>query len=140
MASIVCKKGGHARCGVGAIVVREFGKREEIDPIVLVLRDVRAEVRLKGLIGALRETVGLRVVRGLVLVVDLELAGELGPESGDEGRAAVGDDAVGETMVAEDTIEENPGKTGSIEGLSGGDEVGVAGETVDNDPDGVVAM
>ena len=52
---------------MGVIVVREFGKREEIDPIVLVLRDVRAEVRLKGLIGALRETVGLRVVRGLVL-------------------------------------------------------------------------
>ena len=75
-----------------------------------------------------------------MLVVDLKLAGEFGPEARDKGRAAVGDDAVGETMVAEDTIEENPGKTGSIEGLSGGDEVGVAGETVDNDPDGVVAM
>ena len=70
----------------------------------------------------------------------LELAGELGPEARDEGRAAVGDDSVGKTMVAEDSIEEEPGETGSIERFSGGDEVGVASETIDNDPDGVVAV
>ena len=135
METVVREERSHLGRLVGVIVVREFGKWEEIDPIVLVVRDVRAEVPLKGLIGALRETVGLRVVRGRVFVVDLELAGELRPESRDEGTAAVGDDRVGKTVVAEDSIKEEPGETGGVERLCGGNEVGVTSKAVDNDPD-----
>ena len=140
METVVREERSHLGRLVGVIVVREFGKWEEIDPIVLVVRDVRAEVPLKGLIGALRETISLRVVRGRVFVVDLELAGELRPESRDEGRAAVGDDSVGKTVVAEDSIKEEPSETGGVERFGGGDEVGVAGETVNYNPNRVVAV
>ena len=47
----------------------------------------------------------------------------------------VGDDGVGKTVVTEDAIEEKPGKTGGVERLGGGDEVGVASKAVNNDLD-----
>ena len=90
------------------------------------------------MIGALCESVGLWMVGSRMFVVDLELSSELGPETGDKGGAAVGDDGVGKTMVTEDAIEEKPGKTGGVERLGGGNEVGVTSKAVDNDPDSSV--
>ena len=43
-------------------------------------------------------------------------------------------------MVAEDAVEEEPCQPWCIEGLVARDEVGIAGETVADDPDGVVAV
>ena len=43
-------------------------------------------------------------------------------------------------MVTENTIEEEPREPRCVEGLGGRDEVSISGETVANDPDGVVPM
>lgn len=49
------------RC-ILVIVEGEFRQGEVIDPIVLLVQAVRAEVSLESLVGALRETVRLRVI------------------------------------------------------------------------------
>ena len=77
METVVCEERSHLRRLVGMVVVRELGEGKEVDPIGLVVRDVCAEVCFERLIGALRETVGLRVVRGRVLVIDLEFISKL---------------------------------------------------------------
>ena len=50
----------------------------------MIVRNVGAEVGLECLIGAFCEAVGLRVVGGRVFELNLEMAGEFGPESGHE--------------------------------------------------------
>ena len=79
--AVVGEERGHLRRLVLMIVVGELGEWKEIDPVVLIVRNVRAEVRFEGLIGALGEPVGLRVICGRVLVVDLELSCEFSPEA-----------------------------------------------------------
>ena len=75
-----------------------------------------------------------------MLELDLKLAGEFGPETRNEGGTTVGDDGVREAVVAEDAIEKEPGETRSVERFGGRDEVGVAGETVNYNPNRVVAV
>ena len=50
----------------------------------MIVGDVGAEVGFEGLVRTFREAVGLRVVGGGVLELDLKVAGEFGPESGHE--------------------------------------------------------
>ena len=124
----------------GMVVVGELGEGEEIDPVVLIVRNEGAEIHLQRLVRTLSQTVGLGMVGRRVLDGDLEMAGELGPEARNESRAAVGDDGVRETVVTEDAVKEEPGETGGVERFGSGDEVGVAGKPIAHDPDGVVAM
>ena len=106
----------------------------------MVVRDVGTEIGFESLIGTFREAIGLRVIGGGVLELDLKVAGEFGPESGHERRTAVGNDGRRKAMIAEDSVEEEPRESRRVEGLGGGDEMSISGETVANDPDGVVPM
>ena len=115
---------------VRMIVVGEFGEGKEVDPVVLIVRNEGAEISLQRLVRTLSQTVGLGMIGRRVFDGDLKMAGEFGPEARDEGRATVGDDGVRETVVTEDTVEEEPGETGSVRRFSGGNEMSIADETI----------
>ena len=60
--AIVGEEGRLVGGRVHVVVERELGKREVINPVVLLVRRVRAEVRLECLIGTLGQSVRLRVI------------------------------------------------------------------------------
>lgn len=62
------------------------------------------------------------------------------PELGHEHGSTVGDDGIRKHVKAEDSIEEEPCETGSIDSLIAWDEVGCASETVAHHPNRVVAV
>ena len=65
---------------------------------------------------------------------------ELSPKTRDKCGAPIRDDGVGEAMIAENTVEEEPGETGGVERLIARDEVSVARESVADDPNRVVTV
>lgn len=71
----------YARRGIARIIVREFGKRQEIYPIVLLVIAIHPKVLLDGLIHPFRLTVGLRMKRGRQLALNAEVERKRGPES-----------------------------------------------------------
>ena len=82
-------EGGGVRGGVGVVVVSELGEREVVDPVVLLRRNVGAEVSLQRLICTFGETVCLRMVHGRKVEARLEEGRELLPERRDECGPAV---------------------------------------------------
>ena len=60
--ALVGEEGGHAGGGVRSVVVGEFREREEVGPVVLLVRAVMSEVLFQGLIRSFGLTIGLRVV------------------------------------------------------------------------------
>ena len=56
---------------VDVVVEGELGEREVVDPVVLLVRDVHAEVAFECLVGALGEAIRLRVVRCRMAELDL---------------------------------------------------------------------
>ena len=71
METEVGEEWGLLRRRIDVVVECELGEREVVDPIVLLVRDVRAQVRLERLVGALGEAVSLWVKRSRMLVIDL---------------------------------------------------------------------
>lgn len=64
MEAVVGEEGSLTSGGISEVVECELGKREVVDPIVLVIRDVGAKVRFKCLVGAFGKSVGLRMKCG----------------------------------------------------------------------------
>ena len=64
MISLVGKERGYARGSTGHVVVGEFCKGKELQPVVLLVVAVNLKLLLKGLISTLGLTISLWVVTG----------------------------------------------------------------------------
>ena len=64
-------------CGV---VVREFCERQKVDPIILFMVDIDAEVLFNNLVGTLGLSIGFWVVCGTEVVSDTEEGTERSPK------------------------------------------------------------
>ena len=111
--SEIGKKGRGVRGGIEMVVERKLGEGGIFDTVVLLRRNVGTEVCFERLVCTLREAVCLRVMRSRELELGLEERRELLPKDGDEGGAAVRDNGLRHTVVAEDAVEEDPGELGS---------------------------
>jgi hypothetical protein len=134
------KEGGGFGGSRDGVVVREFGERKEVAPVVLV---VTAEDAKEGFDDGVRALV---LADGLVMMGGGEVRGgaesdeEGFPEGGDKGAASIGWDVGLEAMGADDGVKVLGGQSGSVEaGVGIGDEVDHLGEVVWEDLDCVVA-
>ena len=78
--------------GMNSVIVRELRRLEPLDPVVLMIANEEAEVRLHLLIVAFGETVGLWMVRGRRVADDAQLIHERTSELRNEDGAAVAND------------------------------------------------
>jgi hypothetical protein len=57
------------------IIKNKFSKRKVINPVILLVRAVRAQVALKSLVGMLCEAVGMRMISCRKMCIDVETLG-----------------------------------------------------------------
>ena len=122
------------------VIERKLSEGQVIDPIILLVRDVGPEVRLKGLIRTLRKAIGLGMVSGRVLELNLKHGCQFSPKRGNERGATVGYNGLRESVVTKHTIKKHPRESGSVKRLGAGNEMRIARKAVADDPDRIVAM
>jgi hypothetical protein len=82
---------GASAC-MGSVVVRKLGKREEVDPVILLVVDEAAQILLEGLVGALSLSVRFRMESRRERGRSVAKLEKLSPEMGTELGAPVADD------------------------------------------------
>ena len=80
MEAIIREEGRHLGGFLEGIVIGEFGKGKQVEPVVLLIVAEDAEVGLEGLIHSFCLAVGLRMEGSRFPRVNLENGGESGPE------------------------------------------------------------
>jgi hypothetical protein len=73
-------KRGKASSGIGPGVVYELGHRQEHGPVILLEIAIDSEVLLQPLVGTLRLSVCLGMIRGADILRDIQLLAEFGGE------------------------------------------------------------
>jgi len=84
------------------IVVGEFGEREQIKPIVLLMINEDVEARFQSLVHAFRLSVSLRMEGTGFARVDFENGRKRRPEVGRKDRTMIGDNGIGKSMQSDD--------------------------------------
>jgi len=133
--TVVCEERRHL-CGfLGSIVVREFRKREQVEPVVLIVVAGDTEVGFERLIHPLCLTVGLWMKGGRFAGIKLEDGGEGGPEKGGKNGSTVGNNRIREAVESDDVRNEEFSKFRSVSSLRTGDEVAHLGHSINKHED-----
>jgi hypothetical protein len=137
----VGSKGSHFDTGMVGVVVAELGDRKEAFPVVLLVVTVHADVLFDELVDSFGLTISLRVEGGRHVDLSAKKALKGAPKFAVEDRTAIGDDIVGCTVSADDIVEvESSDRRCIASFFLERDEMGVFGEAINDDEDGVVAF
>ncbi len=104
--AVVCEERRMTCRCIFEVVVSKFSERQVIDPVILLVRAVRAEVSLECLVGTLGKAVCARMIGRRSVERELQLACKFIPEFGDEEGTAVGDDGFRNSVVTENSVDE----------------------------------
>ena len=89
MISKVGKEGSLFGGGILCVVEGELSDWKVVYPVVLLVGTVGTKVRFEGLVGTFGKSIGLGMVSGGRLVIDLKHGGEFFPEMRDEQGASI---------------------------------------------------
>ena len=105
METVVEKKRSRIESGMDSIVICEFGHRQKIVPIVLLIIDEAAKKLFEDRVDALGLTIGLRMISGTEFASNLHRFEDHLENLRGELQTTIGNDIVRKTMMLEDVGE-----------------------------------
>src|SRR5277367_3342273 len=126
--------------GLMRVVVRKFGERQEIRPIVLLIVAIDAEILFDGLVHTFSLTVSLGVESRRQSTLQIHHGCKRIPKMRCEDRSTVGDKRFRDAVQANDVIEKQACELGRTGGFETRNKVTHLREAVDENKEGIVTI
>jgi hypothetical protein len=98
------KSGGLMR----GVIVRKLRNSQKVSPVVQLVGAIHAQIHLQHLVQTLRSTIGLRMIAGCIVKVDLERCSQSLEEVRDELRTPIASDVLQNSVLREDVEDKQP--------------------------------
>jgi hypothetical protein len=135
MIAFVGKEWGDTSGGTRGVVEGKLGKRQEVEPVVLLVCVVHAKILFESLISPFSLAIGLWVVARGEVELHVEGFAKSLEETRDKLRASVEGDMRGDTVFGEDMHDEEFGKSGRVNCIVSRDEYTLLAESVHDNED-----